>query len=60
MALAAQLTFQQFLSEEVEGAPKREYRAGEVFAIAGAGNRHTSITPRLALQVQVQLDFRGA
>lgn len=55
MALAAQLTYQQFLAEEVEGDPKREFRAGEVFAMAGAGTRHTTITPRLGFHVQSQL-----
>lgn len=55
MALAAQLTYQQFLAEEVEGDPKKEFRAGEVFAMAGAGTRHTTITPALGFQVQSQL-----
>jgi len=55
MALAAQLTFQQFLAEEVEGDPKREFRAGEVLAMAGAGTRHTMITPEMAFHVRGQL-----
>jgi len=55
MAVTAQLTYQQFLADEVEGDPKREFRAGEVFAMAGAGTRHTSITPRITFHVLGQL-----
>jgi Uma2 family endonuclease len=55
MALAAQLTYQQFLAEEVEGNPKREFRAGEVFEKPDAGTQHTTITPEISYQVQKQL-----
>jgi Uma2 family endonuclease len=55
MASVPQLTYQQFLAQEVEGDPKREFRAGEVFAMAGAGTRHTTITPELTYHVKSQL-----